>query len=254
MLLPLLFLSSSAWAASIVEGSIGFSDFLVSAYELPLDTHVTLENSHSKFTAPLLISGAFSFPAVPESSYVLSVSCTTHEFGTYRVDVLPAESGRPGASEELAPAPGPDEPRHDMYGIPLPPTPQHRVKVYKTTRGTSFKKRGPAQAYPVALIPTARTSYYTPRTTFNLFTMLKNPMVLVGLVMFMSVFGLPVLTQYLDPEGIQEMDRIKAERETAVAAARANSKSGGAQPAIENPVEKLTNFDVSGWLAGKKKK
>lgn len=85
------------------------------------------------------------------------------------------------------------------------------------------------------------------RPTFNPLLMLKNPLVLIGLTMAATVFGLPALTKMLDPEGIEEMERIKKERADA-----AKSNQGG-QQAIDSPVvEKLQNFDLSGWLAGKK--
>ncbi len=65
---------------------------------------------------------------------------------------------------------------------------------------------------------------------------MKNPMVLISLVMLAGVFLMPKLVDLNDPDTAEQLKSLSARKEAAG----------------PNPVESLTNFDISGWLAGKK--
>lgn len=209
--LSVLSFCSGAIAAT-VRGSID-----VSTVVLPANTDIILRSATHELKAPLFQSGEFRFDHVETDSYVLLVYCKSHAFAPLRVDVTQSSS---------------------------PTTNDDDVRVFKTTRGTAWSQVGPRQTYPIVLKPTGVLDYYILRPSFNLLPMLKNPMVLIGILMVASILGLPKLTQLLDPEGVEEMERIKAERVTA-------AKNQPAQPVNKN-VEAFQNFDVSGWLAGKK--
>ena len=173
----------------------------LSPYAVPLSTRITLQNIHTTHTSRIDTSGRFSFD-VEEGSYTLTLSSQLLDCTPLRVDVS----------------------RFD-------------VAVYTAPLGLPSIKRNP-QAYPIHLAVTVKET--TKQERFNPLSILRNPMVGIGIVMVISLFGIPRLTAYLDPEGIAEMERIKAERANA------------GQETQSEAVSKITNFDVSGWLAGKK--
>ena len=61
--------------------------------------------------------------------------------------------------------------------------------------------------YPLIIIPTAFQSPYTPEEEFNAFQFLKNPMVIMMLVMVVLVWLMPKLQGNVSPEDMAEMRR-----------------------------------------------
>jgi hypothetical protein len=170
---------------------------------------VTLASASEVYTASIQIDGAFEMELL-SGSYRMSIFTTTSSFPSYRVDVSE------GTDDE--------------------------VKVYQRTSGTPWSAVGPRLEQPVQIYPTGSLEYYTPRPSANLLKMLSSPYAWIGLVMVFSLFVLPKLTEWMDPEGMAEMERIKEEKK----------REGATQEPKTNPVEQLQNFDMSGWLAGRK--
>lgn len=207
-----------------VSGSLQLTDFLTSPLSLPPTTRVLLTDSDHTYSTPILTSGLFHFHNVEDGSYLLTVSCQTHGFRNLRIDVHALNLLN--ADESV------DE-----------------IKVFKTTPGAKWSDFGPRQTYPIILTPTVQYQHLETRPSFDPIRMVtKNPLILIGLTMAIAVFGMPALMKLVDPEGVEEMERIKRER-----AEEAKSKAReGPVATIDNPVEKLQNFELSGWLAGKK--
>lgn len=193
-----------------INGTFIPNKFVASPFDLPISTRVHLENGKLHLRSPIYAATSqfdFEVPDTVPASYVLRVTCRDYKFARYRVEVNDTDT----------------------------------INVYKDILGTEFTRRY-EQAYPVELQAIEAYDHSEPGKP-SITSFLKNPMIWLGVVMVFSLFGIPALTKYLDPEGMAEMERIKAER-----------KKQGPGEKKDNPVQNLQDFDVSGWLAGKKKK
>ena len=70
------------------------------------------------------------------------------------------------------------------------------------------------QKSPLVITGT-RKEYYTPRASLNPLALLKSPMYLGIIIMVISLFAVPALMKWVDPEGMAEMERIKEEKKNA---------------------------------------
>ncbi|KAL0634461.1 hypothetical protein Q9L58_006632 [Maublancomyces gigas] len=192
-----LFLSALVSAYSI-HGSFVPSALLPNPALLPPSTSLTLTTSGTTRHALVQRDNKFVFRDVPEGSYLLDVQCPTHHFGPLRVDV-------------------------DSRGD---------ANVYMTFRGNEWSNMGEKRDYPIELQPMRTAEYYVVREGFNPTKLLANPMILVAIVSFVAIVGLPKLVEKMDPE-------LKAEF------AESQRKAGSVQ---SNP---LGSIDVAGFLAGK---
>ncbi|KAF7551318.1 hypothetical protein G7Z17_g5116 [Cylindrodendrum hubeiense] len=82
------------------------------------------------------------------------------------------------------------------------------------------------------------------RPTFSVLTILKNPMILMGLVSMGIFIGMPYLMDNMDPE-------MRAEFEAQQKKGPMAALSGGGGGASESP---LGGFDMASYLAGSGKK
>lgn len=201
----------SAALAIIVSGTIPAPETLAILHP---STRVTLQDIKHSYTSLVTESGHFTFTDVEDrnASYSLSVASLSHAFNHYRIDV-------------------------DVDANPP-------VAAYKRPTGTKFSDAGPRVPYPLVLTAVSCKDYYTPRPSVQIVTLLKSPMVWLGLVMVFSIFVLPKVTEWVDPEGVQEMQQIRARK--------AEEQKNQPKSDVANSVEQLQNFDVSGWLAGKR--
>ncbi|KAJ9141892.1 ER membrane protein complex subunit-like protein [Pleurostoma richardsiae] len=201
------------------------SHALPNPWSLPPSTHATLSSLHQpRRSAPLTTANGFVFRDVAPGSYLLDVHCPTHAFAPLRVDVLEQPPAGAGAEDGKA-----------------------RVKVWETYRGNDWDNRGevlPADGEGVFEVrPLGGKNYFMERSKFSVFSILKNPMILVGLVSMGLFFGMPYLVDNMDPEMREEWE--KSQKSNPM-----NSLMGGAQPG-QNP---MGNFDMAAFLAGSQKK
>ncbi|BFZ55506.1 hypothetical protein PYCC9005_002547 [Savitreella phatthalungensis] len=210
-----------------VIGRIVESQLLPDVSGLPYDCRVRLSNGEHTYTAPVRADGGFSFGGVAKGSFLLQTQCGMYGVMPLRVDVGQTQS----SADELAGA---------VDGA------VGDVAVYRTLRGGEWSAVQGRLDHPITLEVHRTFDYYTPPPTFNPLGMLKNPMVLAGIFIVLSLFVMPKFVQWIDPEGVAEMNRIKDEKaKEAAVKARTQRQT--------NPsAEQLANFDVSGWLAGKK--
>jgi hypothetical protein len=140
---------------------------------LPSSTHAVLIGAPGvKFSAPLRRDNTFVFESIPESSYLLTIHSRDHFFAPYRVDVGHTEG-------EVA---------------------QEIVHVWQTFRGNEWSNKGPSLGsaqgeLQVDVRPAALKDFYQARSGFSVMSIFKNPMILMGLVSVVMIFGMPKLME-----------------------------------------------------------
>lgn len=196
--LALSFLSVVAAAATTtVNLVIPPTHILPNPRSLPPQTHATLSSFHSGASAYLSPANTFAFHNVSEGSYLLDVHSPTHVFAPLRVDVLPVVSGAGQTEKEEK-------------------TVKLKVAAWETYRGNDWNNKGEAAvvtnsgALEVKVLGAKnffmeRSSCKSPRCPdfavmganaalpVNVLSILKNPMILLGLVSMGIFFGMPYL-------------------------------------------------------------
>ncbi|KAL6690102.1 hypothetical protein J3F84DRAFT_398565 [Trichoderma pleuroticola] len=183
---------------------------------LPPSTHATLSSLHKRLEAPLTTVNTFNFHNVTADSYLLDVHCATEAFHPLRVDV--------GADGE--------------------------VKAWETYRGNEWANKGEevqvkseGASRGISVKGAGSKIFFIERPAFSVFSILKNPMILMGLVTMGIVFGMPYLMDNMDPELRAEFE--ERQKENPMNAIMGNAQAG------QNP---LGNFDMAAYLAGSGKK
>ncbi|KAM5342930.1 hypothetical protein ACJ41O_013896 [Fusarium nematophilum] len=191
-------------------------------FSLPPSTHATLSSRGVHLSAPLSSSNTFVFRNVTPGSYLADVHCQTDAFHPLRIDVVEAVDA---AEQEV-------------------------VRAWETFRGNDWGNKG--EVVPVREGSKGRgfevralggKNYFMERPTFSVFSILKNPMILMALVSLVMLVGMPKLMENMDPE-------MRAEFEAHQKSSPMNAVMGG-QASGENP---LGNFDMAAYLAGSNKK
>lgn len=195
--LALSFLSAAAAATTTVNLVIPPTHILPNPRSLPPQTHAKLSSFHFDASAYLSTSNTFAFHNVSEGSYMLDVHSPTHVFAPLRVDVLAVVSGA-GQTEK------------DEKTVKL------KVSGWETYRGNDWNNKGEAAvvtnsgALEVKVIGPKnffmeRSGCEWPRGSdlavafanvtlpVNVLSILKNPMILLGLVSMGIFFGMPYL-------------------------------------------------------------
>jgi len=131
-------------------------------------TKISLDNS--KYMTYSRADGSFVFFDVPPGVHQLDVHSPTHHFGQIKI-LLQEESM--------------DAPKCLEYAYP------GAAKL--------------AVTYPLVLTPHATYDYFEPEKGFSIFSLLKNPMVLMMLVSAGIMLGMPKLMEGLDPEEKEQM-------------------------------------------------
>ncbi|KAH6917214.1 hypothetical protein BKA70DRAFT_1251626 [Coprinopsis sp. MPI-PUGE-AT-0042] len=209
-----------------------------------------------KYAGSVTKSGHFTIPDVPEGTYVLSVITHNYVFDQLRIDVLPALPVTPPTSlSEPEPTDAPSSTR-------APSTASQQVDVRPYVPGTPFN---PASTillpYPIKLSAKEKFSYYSPRQSFDVLSMLSNPMMLMMVAAGALAVGMPYLMKNLDPEALKELEGNQAKLAGVQSAfASGNLKDGfsammaaadEAVPAGDAPGPKVQKQQKAG-TAGKK--
>ncbi|KAL0940630.1 uncharacterized protein CTRU02_203393 [Colletotrichum truncatum] len=213
-------LESLLWLPAALAASVTFlvpsSPALPNPYTLPPSTRATLSTLSESFSAPLSVQNTFVFNNVTApGSYLVDVHCATHAFAPVRLDV--AADGSLSAWETY---------RGNDW--------DNKGEVYASKEFTNG-----AKGFELRVL--GGKNYFVERSKFSVFTILKNPMILLGLVSMGIFIGMPYLVDNMDPE-------MRAEFEERQKSNPMNSLlgGGGAQPGA-NP---MGNFDMAAFLAG----
>ncbi|KAL9637044.1 MAG: hypothetical protein Q9164_002443 [Protoblastenia rupestris] len=188
---------------------------------LPSSAIAILITNGTTLKAPVTRRNTFIFPDLPsqnpssassstttttikgKTQYLLDIACRDYDFASYGLDVL--ESGE--------------------------------VEIYRVSRGgIEMGERIRVGDGPVELRVLRARDYYEVRAGFSPLSLLKNPMILIGVVGLAFVMGMPYLMENMDPEMKKEFE--EQQKKGGVLGV------GGAKP---NP---LQNFDMAAWMAG----
>ncbi|KAI1112763.1 hypothetical protein F5Y14DRAFT_249251 [Nemania sp. NC0429] len=225
--LSLLLLTTPASAATVTF-SVPPSPQIPNPAALPPSTHATLTALGAAYAAPLTADNAFVFRNVTPGSYLADVHCATHGFAPLRVDVVSVtEAGRKKKRTDGG---------EDDEGVSL--------RVWETFRGNDWENKGEeirpdvvGGAFPVKVL--GSKIYYTERSSFNVLSILKNPMILMGLVSLALFVGMPKLVENMDPEMRAEFE--EQSKKNPMNSLMSGPQSGGGP---------MGNFDMAGFLAG----
>nr|POE53320.1 er membrane protein complex subunit 7 like [Quercus suber] len=207
-----LLVSASLGTAAKLTVSIPSTQLLPNPNTLPPSTHAILTGPPGvRYDNLIRRDNTFTFSALEQGSYLLTVHTRDFLFSPLRVDVSPSSDG----SE------------------------QDLVQAWQTFRGNEWSNKGPSygsenEELSIEVKPMAQKSFYQQRGGFNLLGFLKSPMILMGLVSVVFIFGLPYLMENMDPETKAEFEEMQKNSPL--------TGSGGA-------ANQLQNFDLAGWMA-----
>ncbi|KAJ2906893.1 hypothetical protein MKZ38_009756 [Zalerion maritima] len=188
---------------------------------LTADTHATLTTLNSEVkTAPINTINAFVFHNVTPGSYLVDFHSRTHGFNPIRLDVTPMDG-------------------NDEVGM----------KAWETYRGNDWENKGEAiqltnRGFEARCL--GFKNYFTERQGFSVMTILKNPMILMGLVSMGLFFGMPKLMENMDPEMRAEFEEQQKKGPMAAMMGGASGQQQAASP--------LGDFDLASYLSGQDKK
>lgn len=117
------------------------------------------------------------------------------------------------------------------------------LKAWETFRGNDWDNKGEGlqltnRGFEAKCV--GHKNYFTERQKFSVLSILKNPMILLGLFSMLIFVGMPKLMDNMDPE-------LKAEWEEHQKNNPMNAVMGGGQQ--QNP---LGDFDLASYLSGAK--
>ncbi|CAD0092951.1 unnamed protein product [Aureobasidium vineae] len=243
-LLPTLSALLGTCAATSLHLSISPSSSLLDLSNLPSSTHATLYGpSGKRATAPLRIDNSFIFPNLEEGEWLLDVHSRDYVFPSLRVDVVDPVSILPIKQEG------------DGEAAPVASTPE-TVTVYLTHPSNRWGHLGAKIAASTAALSSAeqvklsvsalgKKTFYEQRQGFDLLSFFKNPMILMGVLSMGLVFGMPYLMENMDEETKAEFAEIQKQGPLGMA-------TGAAGGPGQNTAQQIQNFDLAGWMAGKK--
>ncbi|KAI8964986.1 hypothetical protein F5Y11DRAFT_48005 [Daldinia sp. FL1419] len=218
--------SAKAPAQTTLTLWVPSSQSLPNPHILPSSTHATLSALRAAYDAPLSAAGFFVFRNVTPGSYLADVYCPTHAFVPLRIDVLahtPADEPGTGAGAK------------EDAGLV--------VRAWETYRGNDWDNKGqevPRSGGGFAVRALGPKEYFIERGSFSILSILKNPMILMGLVSMALFIGMPKLIENMDPE-------MRAEWEEQQKSSPMSSLMGGGPQPGANP---MGNFDMAAYLAG----
>ncbi|KAJ9622557.1 hypothetical protein H2204_011476 [Knufia peltigerae] len=216
-------LLTSASAATL-RIQVPASNLLPNPNALSASTHATLTSSTGQPLRAVLRKGNyFEFPDITTvGSHLLDIYSRDYVFAPYRIDLASSSASGESSSTVITGA-------------------------WETYRGTRWEDRG------VALVPAptdrlemsakvlSRKNFYEERQGFNPLSLLKNPMILMGVVALVFTFGMPKLMENMDPEMRAEYEEMQKKGPMS-GLTQAMQGGGSSGPA--------SNFDLASYLAG----
>jgi ER membrane protein complex subunit 7 len=210
--------------AASIRINIPPSTLLPNPNILPASTHATLTTSTGPELRAVIRKGNYiEFPSIPTSgSHLLQIYSRDYTFAPYRIDV---SSSSPEAGSQI-------------------------IGAFETYHGTQWSDHGiqltpngqPTTALTLNAKVLSKKNFYETRPGFNVLSLLKNPMILMGGVALLFTFGMPKLMENMDPEMKAEYEEMQ--KKSPVAGLASAMQGGGAGGAA-------SGFDLAGFLAGK---
>ncbi|KAF9430688.1 hypothetical protein BGZ94_004904 [Podila epigama] len=159
---------SSLASAIQISGNLNSHGENANPRDLSSQTRVIL--SGGEYSAMVTKDGRFTFPNIPEGSYLLEVQSPQYIFPTLKVVVSDKES-----------------------------------KAYLVTYGADWSNNDIQIQFPLSLSPKAHISYFIPREGFKLSSLFANPMMLMMGFSVLMLFVMPKLLANMDPEAMEEL-------------------------------------------------
>ncbi|KAI2641957.1 hypothetical protein GGS21DRAFT_500536 [Xylaria nigripes] len=206
--LTLLTLLTSPIFATTLTLTVPPSPQIQNPASLSPSTHAVLTTLGTSHTAPLSKDNTFVFRNVTAGSYLGDIYSSTHLFAPLRIDVPGHKNGA--------------------------------IQVWETFRGNDWGNKGEeirpvgGGMFPVRVL--GAKVFYMERGSFSVLSILKNPMILMGLVSLGLFIGMPKLMENMDPE-------MRAEFEE-------QSKNNPMNTLMAGPQQGGSAFDMAGFLAG----
>ncbi|CAK7223631.1 hypothetical protein SCUCBS95973_005245 [Sporothrix curviconia] len=248
--------SASAVAATSLTFQIGVPSHLQEQQKesaavallstIPGWTRATLESGDGRqyVSAPITAGGKLVFANVTAGSYLGEVHCATHVFSPLRVDVEVEEGAGANAARSSLLVTRVAETYRGNDWANRGEVLQRVLPAKNTAASSSSSSSSPEAAGPtflVAPLVMGTKSYYTERSSFNVLSLLKNPMILMAIVAMVMMFGMPYLMDQMDPE-------MRAEFEERQKSNPMNSILGGGGGG--GAAAPGSNFDMAAYLAG----
>jgi hypothetical protein len=172
LLLLCLLHAPTALAAATPTGTI---EGTLTFPSRPFNETARILLNHGEFSTYSRIDGSFSIPNVPPGIHVLDVQSTVYHFGQVKIQLLEDAMDAPKCLEYLYPG---------------------------------AKKQ--AVKYPLVLKAIATYQYFEEKKGFSIFSILKNPMVMMMGFSAVLMFLMPKMMEGLEPE---EKERMKQQME-----------------------------------------
>ncbi|KAL7412379.1 hypothetical protein BDY24DRAFT_392721 [Mrakia frigida] len=184
---------SSAASAALLEGSIVFNQYLPDISSIQPSTSISLD--HGAKHAYVLRDGSFRFSDVEPGLHTLQVLSASHSFQDLVITIPPASP--PTTSSEASPS-----------------SPPPFVAIHAPSAVLPFDPLSPPSVgslpYPLQLVPLGKLNFYTEQGSFQIFTMLKSPMILMMMASGVMMLALPWLLKNMDPEALTEANKLMA--------------------------------------------
>ncbi|KAF8167928.1 hypothetical protein B0H34DRAFT_683677, partial [Crassisporium funariophilum] len=150
-----------------ITGKVAWSDVCPDAASLGR-ARVSLDDG--TYNGGIMHDGKFVIPDVPDGTYILSLISHDHSFDQLRIDIN-------NSTTEVRP-----------YVSGTPMTPPSPVLL----------------PYPVVFTPREKHTYFVPPESFNIISMLSNPMMLLMVFGGGMMLAMPYLIKNMDPETLED--------------------------------------------------
>lgn len=248
LVIILLSIFASTLRAASVILKIQPSNVLPNPNALPPSTHATITAPNGEVVQSSIRKDNTIIldPINTLGSHLLNIYSRDYLFASYRIDTNldPSSlSASDAANDEKAVLisfaaqlfPGTHWSDTGVSLLPQNPAPNPNSPVEQRSL--------PVRSLTFAPRVIATRNFYEDRPAFNPLSLLKNPMILLGIVALAFTFGMPKLMENMDPEMRAEYEEMQKKGPTAAIGRAMNggTPSGG-------------DFDLAGYLAGSGKK
>lgn len=163
---------------------------------IPGWTRATLESGDGRqyVSAPITAGGKLVFANVTAGSYLGEVHCSTHIFSPLRVDVEEEGTAATDSDANLLVTRITETYRGNDWanqGEVLQRVLPVKVGGASAHSGVSLTSTGPT--FLVAPLVLQTKSYYSERSSFDVLSLLKNPMILMAIVALVMMVGMPYM-------------------------------------------------------------
>lgn len=246
--IALLAIFTTTLQAASITLRIQPSNLLPNPNALPPSTHATIVAPNGEVVQSSIRKDNTIVldPITTIGSHLLSIYARDVVFASYRIDTnfdpsSPLSSGKATQASDVLISfaaqlyPGTQWSDTGLSLLPQNPAPN--------SDAPNDQRSLPVASLTIAPRVLSAKNFYEDRPAFNPLSLLKSPMVLLGIVGLLFTFGMPKLMENMDPEMKAEYEEMQKKGPTAAIgrAMQGETPAGG-------------NFDLASYLAGSGKK